>query len=137
HVTRADWAEPGISLPPLVGGAALSEKFTRQKIAPSYRQAVCYAKDAMTGLHLMNQLSDSTRRDEVLQAHTYRDGAAAELRAASGPAAVSEAPSSRVRSDLPIPPAPYRDRKVRYVPDLNELWNSIKPYMLYGRIIGF
>ena len=33
----------------LVGGAALSERFTRTKIAPAYGEAVCYAKDAMTG----------------------------------------------------------------------------------------
>ena len=136
-ITAADLREAGISVPLLVGGAALSEKFTRQKIAPSYGQAVCYAKDAMTGLHLMNQLSDPTRRDEVLQAHTYRDGAAAEVGAASRPAAVSEAPSTRVRSDLPIPPAPYRDRKVRCVPDVNEIWSYINPYMLYGRHMGF
>src|SRR3989441_119570 len=64
-ITAADLREAGISVPLLVGGAALSEKFTRQKIAPSYGQAVCYAKDAMTGLHLMNQLSDPTRRNEV------------------------------------------------------------------------
>ena len=29
--------------------AALSEKFTRHKSAPSHREAVRYAKDAMTG----------------------------------------------------------------------------------------
>src|SRR5207253_11331683 len=52
-ITAADLREAGISVPLLVGGAALSEQFTRQKIAPSYGHAVCYAKDAMTGLHLM------------------------------------------------------------------------------------
>src|SRR3989441_134483 len=35
-ITAADLREAGISVPLLVGGAALSEKFTRQKIAPSY-----------------------------------------------------------------------------------------------------
>jgi len=44
-----------------VGGAALSENYTRNKIAPTYGRAVCYAKDAMTGLRLMNQLMDSGR----------------------------------------------------------------------------
>src|SRR5246127_61669 len=56
--TAADLREAGIRVPLLVGGAALSEKFTKLKIAPQYSTAVCYAKDAMTGLRLMNQLSD-------------------------------------------------------------------------------
>ena len=58
------------SVPLLVGGAALSEKFTRTKIAPAYGEAVCYAKDAMTGLRLMNQLMDPAERDAVLAGHT-------------------------------------------------------------------
>jgi hypothetical protein len=33
--------------------------------------AVCYAKDAMTGLRLMNQLSDPTQRGATLLANTY------------------------------------------------------------------
>ena len=35
-ITAADLREAGIRVPLLVGGAALSDKFTRQKIAPSY-----------------------------------------------------------------------------------------------------
>ena len=136
-ITAADLRDAGISVPLLVGGAALSEKFTRQKIAPSYARAVCYAKDAMTGLNLMNRLSDPAGRDEVVQAHIYRGEAAAEEPAVAGPAALSETRSSRVRSDLPIPPAPYLDRKARPVPDLNEIWSYINPYMLYGRHMGF
>jgi len=136
-ITAADLRDAGISIPLLVGGAALSEKFTRQKIAPSYGRAVCYAKDAMTGLHLMNRLSDPARREEVLQAHMYRGEATAEEHVAAGPAPISVARSSRVRADLPIPPAPYLERKVRSIPDLNEIWSYINPYMLYGRHLGF
>ena len=46
--------------PILVGGAALSNRFTRLKIAPEYEGVVAYAKDAMTGLDLANQLMDAT-----------------------------------------------------------------------------
>src|SRR4029077_12376713 len=70
-ITPADLREAGIHVPLLVGGAALSDKFTRLKIAPEYSNAVCYAKDAMTGLRLMNQLSDPAHRDAVLQEHTH------------------------------------------------------------------
>ncbi|HEX9759915.1 MAG TPA: vitamin B12 dependent-methionine synthase activation domain-containing protein, partial [Candidatus Acidoferrales bacterium] len=136
-LTAEDLREAGIEIPILVGGAALSEKFTRGKIAPAYRRAVCYAKDAMTGLRLMNQLTDPRERDAVLRAHTG-DGAAAVAEAeAPAPATVSTERSRRVRADLAIPRAPYPDRKVRLVPDLDELWGYINPYMLYGRHLGF
>jgi 5-methyltetrahydrofolate--homocysteine methyltransferase len=39
--------------------------------------------------------------------------------------------------DLPIPPAPYLDRRVRLVPNLHEVWGYINPYMLYGRHLGY
>src|SRR6202043_4132182 len=47
-ITANDLKDAGIEVPMLVGGAALSAKFTQTKIAPSYGKAVCYAKDAMT-----------------------------------------------------------------------------------------
>src|SRR5215467_3473257 len=68
--TASDLKDAGIEIPLLVGGAALSAKFTQTKIAPSYGQAVCYAKDAMTGLRLMNQLMDPATRETVLREHT-------------------------------------------------------------------
>jgi len=61
-ITATDLKTAGVTVPILVGGAALSEKFTRTKIAPAYGEAVCYAKDAMTGLSLMNRLMDPAMR---------------------------------------------------------------------------
>jgi 5-methyltetrahydrofolate--homocysteine methyltransferase len=45
--------------------------------------------------------------------------------------------SSKVRTDIAIPAAPYLDRRVREVPNLAEIWSYINPYMLYGRHLGF
>ena len=45
--------------------------------------------------------------------------------------------SRKVRTNLPIPPAPYLDRRVRDVPNLAEVWSYINPFMLYGRHLGF
>jgi 5-methyltetrahydrofolate--homocysteine methyltransferase len=39
-ITATDLKAAGIVAPILVGGAALSEKFTRNKIAPAYGEAV-------------------------------------------------------------------------------------------------
>ncbi|MDF2856294.1 MAG: methionine synthase [Neobacillus sp.] len=55
-ITAQDMKEAGISTPILVGGAALSRKFTDTRIAKDYDGLVLYAKDAMTGLALANQV---------------------------------------------------------------------------------
>jgi 5-methyltetrahydrofolate--homocysteine methyltransferase len=135
--TASDLREAGITVPLLVGGAALSDKFTRLKIAPQYSTAVCYAKDAMTGLRLMNELSDPNRRDNVLQQHTHVGTAVLDEPAPAPLEPAGEERSPRIRTDLPIPPVAYLDRKVRLVPDLNEVWSYINPYMLFGRHLGF
>ncbi len=136
-ITASDLREAGISIPLLVGGAALSAKFTEQKIAPSYGQAVCYAKDAMTGLRLMNELMDPATHDSVVREHTSTGNGfnvSTTVRVAELP---SVAPSPKVRIDLPIPPVPHLDRKVRLVPDLREVWNYVNPFMLFGRHLGY
>ncbi|MGG3573350.1 methionine synthase [Bacillus gobiensis] len=55
-ITAQDLHEADISLPIMVGGAALSRKFTKMKISPAYTGPVLYAKDAMDGLALANDL---------------------------------------------------------------------------------
>ena len=91
-------------------------------------KAVCYAKDAMTGLRLMNQLMDPATREQVLQEHAGSGSGVA----VATTVAVAELPqvarSPKVRTDLPIPKVAYLDRKVRLVPDLNELWSYINPF---------
>src|SRR5579883_456162 len=57
-ITAGDLKEAGIQVPLLVGGAALSEKFTKTKIAPAYGAPTFYCKDAMTGLNKMNEIMD-------------------------------------------------------------------------------
>jgi 5-methyltetrahydrofolate--homocysteine methyltransferase len=137
-ITASDLREAGIVIPLLVGGAALSAKFTEQKIAPSYGKAVCYAKDAMTGLRLMNELMDPATRETILRDHTTTSGNGFGV---STTVTVTEIPtvarSPKVRADLPIPSAPYLDNKVRLVPDLREIWSYINPFMLFGRHLGF
>ena len=65
-VTAQDLSAAGVSVPLLVGGAALSNKFTATKIAPEYDGPVLYAKDAMHGLELANQLGQAHQREQLL-----------------------------------------------------------------------
>jgi 5-methyltetrahydrofolate--homocysteine methyltransferase len=138
-ITASDLKDAGVEIPLLVGGAALSAKFTQQKIAPSYGQAVCYAKDAMTGLRLMNELMDPATRENVLRQNVSSSDNGVEvsttIRVAEMPGTVLRSP--KVRADLPIPAVAHLERKVRIVPDLREVWSYINPYMLFGRHMGF
>ena len=136
-ITANDLKDAGIGVPLLVGGAALSAKFTHSKIAPNYGGAVCYAKDAMTGLRLMNELMDPATRERVLsEQQALGEGITVETTVK-----ILEKPkverSPKVRTDLSIPSVGYLDRKVRLVPDLRELWSYINPFMLYGRHMGY
>src|SRR5580698_9428226 len=136
-ITANDLKDAGIDVPLLVGGAALSAKFTQQKIAPSYSGAVCYAKDAMTGLRLMNELMDPATRERVLSEQSASGNGVSVTTTVK----VLEKPavqrSPKVRGDLPIQPVASLDRKVRIVPDLREVWSYINPFMLYGRHMGY
>ncbi|MBA94959.1 MAG: methionine synthase, partial [Rickettsiales bacterium] len=64
--TVKDFKAAGISTPVLVGGAALTQTFTTNKIQPEYDGIVVYAKDAMNGLDLINQLIDSDKQESFI-----------------------------------------------------------------------
>lgn len=134
-VTAGDFREAGVRVPLLVGGAALSDRFTRTRIAPSYKgEVVCYAGDAMSGLELMNRLMDPAKRVSVIEQHHPIEAPEERVREER---AVATKRSSRVRQDFPPVPVPYAERVVRDVPQLQELWAYINPQMLYVRHMGF
>ena len=136
-ITAGDLKDAGIHVPLLVGGAALSERFTKTKIGPSYEAPTLYAKDAMTGLRLMNEIMDPDLRDEVLSDHLPQELPVEAQTVPTGEAPSGEQRSPKVRTGIPIPPAPYLDRRIRAIPHLTEVWSYVNPFMLYGRHLGF
>ncbi len=134
--TASDFKDHGVSVPLLVGGAALSEKFTTTRIGPAYGAPTFYAKDAMTGLRLMNELMDPATRDSSLASHVFTTTTVI-VSDATPAVNLGTARSPKVRIDIPIPAAPYLDRRVREIPNLAEVWSYINPFMLYGRHLGF
>jgi 5-methyltetrahydrofolate--homocysteine methyltransferase len=66
-VTVQDLKNAGIDVPILVGGAALTRKFTKTRILPEYDGLVLYAKDAMDGLDIANKLSDPVQRQNLVR----------------------------------------------------------------------
>ncbi|MCM3339935.1 methionine synthase [Paenibacillus sp. MER TA 81-3] len=74
-ITAQDLRNAGIDVPIMVGGAALTRKFTKNRISPEYDGLVLYAKDAMEGLDLANKLMDVSERQRLvseLRAHKER-----------------------------------------------------------------
>jgi len=138
-VTVQDLRAAGIDVPILVGGAALSNKFTATKIAPEYPGIVLYAKDAMSGLDLANRLTDEQERQPLIA--RIREQQQSLVRGTTGPKPVAPTATplptrSAVRRDAPIPPAPDYDRHLlRNVP-LGEVFAYINPIMLYGKHLG-
>lgn len=137
--TAQDLKSAGIGCPLLVGGAALSNRFTRMKIAPEYDGLVVYANDAMEGLDLANQIMDRESREALrlrLEEQTRKLLAAAAKPQANGAPREGAARSS-VRRDVEIPLPP--DLKLHIIRnyDLGEIFEYINPVMLYTRHLGF
>jgi 5-methyltetrahydrofolate--homocysteine methyltransferase len=137
-ITADDLTNAGITIPVLVGGAALSAKFTATKIAPRYDGPVFYAKDAMTGLDLSNQLQDPKSKPALLD----KNKEIQEHLATAVPAPVlngtTTAPVARavVRQDHDIPTPP--DLKLHVLEDFSveEIFRYVNPVMLYGKHLG-
>ncbi|MBI4563592.1 MAG: methionine synthase [Planctomycetes bacterium] len=136
-VTAEDFRDAGVDIPVLVGGAALTRKFTYTKIRPAYGRTVVYAKDAMQGLDLANRLMEPDRRARLEAA---LDDEARTLAAAVGTAVpkttVSTRRSSRISAEEPIRRPPDLRRHVVEIPDLSELWPYLNRQMLYSKHLG-
>ena len=135
-VTAEDLHEAGIDLPLLVGGAALSARFTRTRIAPAYRAPTLYAKDAMDGLAILNRV-----RKEGAEAEVERQQAAMEGKRAAKPkrdlAPETTVRSADVRLDVGMPVPPDLERHDETFVELDTVWRYVNPAMLYGRHLGY
>ncbi|MDI9631581.1 MAG: homocysteine S-methyltransferase family protein, partial [Acidobacteriota bacterium] len=136
--TAADLAAEGITVPLLVGGAALTRRFTHQRIAAAYGGFCTYARDAMHGLALAERLSDPAKRPALeaeIAALAAADRAAAGETTATAAPAVTGPRRAPVRHDLTPPPPPDLDRHVETL-DLDAVWAELNPQMLFGKHLG-
>jgi 5-methyltetrahydrofolate--homocysteine methyltransferase len=133
-LTAQDMKEAGISTPIMVGGAALSRKFTDTKIAKEYDGLVLYAKDAMTGLSLANQLQ-SPEEHEKLIAEKNEKLAAIELpRDLPIRSAVSTAVKTRPSVSTEVPVFTPMDTKKHILKTYS--LSHIEPYINMQMLIG-
>jgi len=137
-LTAEDLRAAGISVPLLVGGAALTRRFTHRKIAPAYGALCTYAKDAMHGLALVEKLNDPAARPDLereVAAFLISDAAAAPANDAAPAQESTASTSADVRRDLPVPQPPDLDLHVQDL-DLDQIWALLNPQMLYGKHLG-
>ena len=126
--TAQDLTAAGVETPMLVGGAALSQKFTDHRIAPAYAGLAVYAEDAMRGLALA---------DRILSGDDAREGLAAE--AQKRRAAIAAV--ARTDQDIPLAAPAVRTRRSRSRAragansgarsgraDLAEVWPYLNPH---------
>jgi len=122
-VTAQDLRQAGISTPILVSGAALTRKFTENKIAPEYDGIVLYAKDAMDGLALANQIQQGEidyKKKETAESEPTRQ------------TTVVTAVKSNVSTDVPVYiPADLERHVLRNVP-----LDHILPYVNWQMVLG-
>ncbi|HXG04327.1 MAG TPA: homocysteine S-methyltransferase family protein, partial [Candidatus Binatia bacterium] len=85
-VTAQDFRAAGLDVPLFVGGAALTKKFTATRIAPEHAGPTLYARDAMEGLDLANQLFAAPTREALLARLRREYAALAEPAPAAAPA---------------------------------------------------
>ncbi len=136
--TAGDFAAAGIETDLVVGGAALTRRFTHGRIAPEYGGVCTYASDAMSGLDLIERLCDGGRRGALLEeveSLRARDVAAFRARSRTRAAPRGGRRSSTVRTDIPAPrPSTLDRRSARF--DLDDVWPHLNLQMLYAKHLG-
>ena len=139
-VTAEDLQAASIDLPILVGGAALSEKFTAKKIQKVTDSPVIYAKDAMRGLAIVSDLFDQELRPGFLEENRRTQERIALGGSTKTGAAVAQitlpdrSPVIQVVDTAPAIPDVELHIETQIAPE--DVFPLINPQMLYGRHMG-
>jgi 5-methyltetrahydrofolate--homocysteine methyltransferase len=117
--------ERGITIPVVLGGAALTRRYVEDDLKSLYKGTLFYARDAFAGLHTMDKLmngvaetlvreSDVDHRlksvpqdEEELVAEEAKLGVRRSPRATKPSGDTTHTQRSNVRADVPIPIAPF------------------------------
>jgi 5-methyltetrahydrofolate--homocysteine methyltransferase len=137
--TVQDLKAAGVHTPVLVGGAALTNRFARLRIAPEYDGLVAYAKDAMNGLELAGKIVDDDAREALAATLAAEADALREaIQAAQAPVDESTLPTRSAIVAVAEPPRPpdLTPHVLRDF-DLAELFPYINPQMLFVRHLGY
>lgn len=131
--TAKDLTEAGITIPIVVGGAALSQQFVTEKIAPAYGGKVYYAKDAMFGLELSNRIVLGDMADSQPETEQQAQGVQPAAETESEP---MDTPEITLMPSL-VPAV--NDFGVHNIPDvsIDTLFAGINKQTVLERYLGF
>ncbi|MBT2661066.1 methionine synthase [Bacillus sp. ISL-45] len=138
-LTAHDMKQAGIDTPILVGGAALSRKFTDTKIAKEYDGLVLYAKDAMNGLSIANQLQEPDGYEQFLTEQKAKKEAAMDKQdytttGRTSATTVLERPKVTAKAPVFIPQDTKRHLVKSY--SLSHIEPYVNQQMLLGHHLG-
>ena len=128
--------ERNVTIPVILGGAALTRRFVENELQPIYKGQVFYANDAFDGLHLMEKIvngngkdeSNSREREEILT------GAEAKITPLIKQQEVSDeqnAGTSTIEPAENIPAPPFWGSKVVAEIPLDEVYPYINEVALF------
>ena len=142
-ITAQDFKAAGIDIPILVGGAALTRRFTETKIAAEYDGPVLYAKDAMYGLELANRLQNSEDKKTLLieieeqkVKRAENDSIKAEKQLTSTTVAVAIRPVKTVREDVEVRIPKDLRRRIQREYSVAHLYPYVNMRTLIGHHLG-
>ncbi|WP_160031933.1 methionine synthase [Paenibacillus sp. An7] len=136
-MTAQDLRNAGIDVPIMVGGAALTRKFTRTRIRPEYNGMVLYAKDAMDGLDIANKLMDPASREVmVMEMKREQEAEATAADKVVSLPKLTRVESSKISADAPVyqPPDLIRHTLRNY--PIGHILPYVNMQMLLGHHLG-
>lgn len=135
-ITAHDMKQAGIDVPILVGGAALSRKFTDAKISKEYDGVVLYAKDAMNGLSLANQLKDPVEFERILFEKKEKENAEPKPAYVRDTGSVAVKTRKKINLDAPVFIPPDTKRHIIKSYSLGHVEPYINKQTLIGHHLG-
>lgn len=136
-ITAQDLRNAGIDAPILVGGAALTRKFTKTRIGPEYDGLVLYAKDAMDGLDIANKLMDPDHRNRLEEElAAYKASGAADEADDKPMPQLSRAVRSKIDPDAPVFAPPDLERHILREVPIPQIVPYVNMQMLLGHHLG-
>ena len=140
----------GVSLPVLLGGAALTRRYVEEDLRALYRGPLYYGQDAFAGLHAMDTICAGAGADRRVgewesgrvgergsggmgERESSRGGA---VRPASGRESVAHSPipplaHSPIQTRPPVPPAPFVGTRVVTDIPLDAIWPYVNETTLF------
>lgn len=135
-LTAQDLRAAGIDVPIMVGGAALTRKFTKTRIRPEYDGLVLYAKDAMDGLDIANRLMNPLERVKIEEEVRQEAEAAVAVAPQAPLPELTRAVRSKISGDAPVFIPPDVERHVLRAYPLGHVIPYVNMQMLLGHHLG-